>query len=193
MQDEGLEEGNMVNLMIDVPETGVAGVYGTLLMSDKGEAVLNGFRFGVAALASRTKGMEAVNAALIGEIGDTLPAEHPISALGDVFYDEAKREAKAEALTAWLRRWHDLVQQHSRSADERRAAMHAVNPRFVLRNYLAQQAIDAATAGDASMVHALLEVMRRPYDDQPEYAHFAARRPEWARVKAGCSMLSCSS
>ena len=52
---------------------------------------------------------------------------------------------------------------------------------------------DAATAGDASMVHALLEVMRRPYDDQPEYAHFAARRPEWARVKAGCSMLSCSS
>lgn len=129
----------------------------------------------------------------LGEIGDTLPADHPISVLGDVFYDDAKRDAKAGALNAWLRRWHTLVQQHGRSAAARRAAMHAVNPRYVLRNYLAQQAIDAATAGDASLVHTLLDVMRRPYDDQPAYAHFAARRPEWARVKAGCSMLSCSS
>jgi uncharacterized protein YdiU (UPF0061 family) len=129
----------------------------------------------------------------LGEIGDTLPGEHPSRLLGDVFYDEAKRDAKADALDAWLRRWHDRVQQHGRSAAVRRAAMHAVNPRYVLRNYLAQQAIDAATAGDTSLVHTLLEVMRRPYDDQPEYAHFAARRPEWARVKAGCSMLSCSS
>ena len=129
----------------------------------------------------------------LGEIGDALPTEHPISVLGDVFYDEAKREAKTEALSAWLRDWHDVVQQHGRSAAERRVAMHAVNPRYVLRNYLAQQAIDAATDGDATLVHTLLEVMRRPYDDQPEYARFAARRPEWARVKAGCSMLSCSS
>jgi uncharacterized protein YdiU (UPF0061 family) len=129
----------------------------------------------------------------LGNIDDTLPADHPISVLGDVFYDDAKREAKADALNAWLRRWHELVQQHGRSAADRRAAMHAVNPRYVLRNYLAQQAIDAATDGDASLVHTLLEVMRRPYDDQPEFAHFAARRPEWARVKAGCSMLSCSS
>ena len=129
----------------------------------------------------------------LGDIGDALPVEHPISVLGDVFYDDEKRDAKAETLNAWLRRWHDVVQQHGRSVAERRAAMHAVNPRYVLRNYLAQQAIDAATDGDASLVHTLLDVMRRPYDDQPEYAHFAARRPEWARVKAGCSMLSCSS
>ena len=110
-----------------------------------------------------------------------------------MFYDEAKRDAKAQALNEWLRDWHDVVQQDGRSAAERRVAMHAVNPRYVLRNYLAQQAIDAATDGDASLVHILLEVMRRPYDDQPQHAQFAARRPEWARVKAGCSLLSCSS
>ncbi len=66
-------------------------------------------------------------------------------------------------------------------------------PKYVLRNYLAQQAIEALEQGDASVITRLMEVLQRPYDEQPEHEELADRRPEWARNKPGCSALSCSS
>ena len=116
-----------------------------------------------------------------------------IALLGDVFYDDEKRAARAGDLAAWLHRWHALVSEDGETHAARRARMHAVNPRYVLRNYLAQEAIDLAERGEYGMIETLLDVMRRPYDEQPEYEKYAAKRPEWARHRAGSSMLSCSS
>lgn len=93
----------------------------------------------------------------------------------------------------WLRQYCMRVQQDNVTKNYRVGRMNKVNPKYVLRNYLSQQAIDKAEQGDFSMVNTLLEVMRRPYDEQPEYEDFAKKRPEWARNKPGCSRLSCSS
>ena len=119
--------------------------------------------------------------------------EPSLLALEDAFYDADKREAIESSLVDWLRRYAWRTAEDPLDAEARKARMNAANPRHVLRNYLVQQAIDRAEAGDESGVAELLEVMRRPYDDQPGNERFARRRPDWARDRAGCSMLSCSS
>lgn len=116
------------------------------------------------------------------------------SAVAEAYYSpEAMGETARARIDAWGRDYALRLGREAVPAALRRERMDAVNPCYVLRNYLAQEAIDLAAEGDDSMLRDLYRMVRQPYDEQPEFARFARKRPEWARSRAGCSMLSCSS
>ena len=98
-----------------------------------------------------------------------------LAAIAEAFYvpEQIVGDVR-ESAVAWLRQWRERVLADGRSAEQRRSAMDAVNPRYVLRNYLAQLAIDAADQGDNSVLDELLDTLRHPYTDQPGRDRFAS-------------------
>lgn len=116
-----------------------------------------------------------------------------LSHLLPAFYDEQPPAAVHAVWQDWLARYLARLGQQDVADGNRRQAMNATNPLYVLRNWLAQEAIDKAAAGDLSGIEELQRVLAKPYEEQPGCDHLAKKRPEWARHRAGCSMLSCSS
>jgi uncharacterized protein YdiU (UPF0061 family) len=117
-----------------------------------------------------------------------------LAPLMDAYYDPAQlKPVLRSRIVGWLRRYLQRAAGENVDHETRRRRMNTVNPKYVLRNYMAQLAIDKAEQGDFAMIHDLLELLRHPYDSQPDKAAYAARRPDWARNRPGCSMLSCSS
>ena len=103
------------------------------------------------------------------------------------FYEES--DGVEAAWNQWLTRWWGRVE-----GNPDRTAMRAANPKYVLRNWMAQLAIDAAESGDYSVCEALEKLLSDPYGEQPEQEdEWFQKRPEWAKNRVGCSMLSCSS
>ncbi|MBJ7882167.1 protein adenylyltransferase SelO [Gelidibacter salicanalis] len=121
-------------------------------------------------------------------------ASEGLPLVNDAFYAPTELSDKIKAQwNAWFDRYAERLLTESISNSERVVKMNAVNPKYVLRNYMAQLAIDAADKGDNTLIDELFQMMKKPYDEQPQYEQWFAKRPEWARDKVGCSMLSCSS
>lgn len=120
-------------------------------------------------------------------------AELPDS-VSDAFYTPSEwKGVIADRWRGWLHSYVDRLKRNTIVPTERTTLMNATNPKYVLRNYMAQMAIDQAAAGDVSLINEMYEMLRHPYDEQTSMNRWFAKRPEWARHKVGCSMLSCSS
>ncbi len=125
---------------------------------------------------------------------ETLTDEQLLEPILDAWYRlDALTDDYKLRFANWLRNYLLRLQHAGVKQADKEKRMNAVNPKYVLRNYLSQLAIDKVEQGDYSLVNELLEVMRNPYDEQVDKEEFAVKRPEWARHKAGCSKLSCSS
>jgi uncharacterized protein YdiU (UPF0061 family) len=110
------------------------------------------------------------------------------------FYkSEEIKDEILEQWKVWLTTYDKRLCEEELGDAERSKKMNAVNPKYVLRNYMAQLAIDDADRGDYKLINELFEVLKKPYNEQPENEKWFAKRPDWARDKVGCSMLSCSS
>ncbi|XP_031112933.1 uncharacterized protein LOC116016701 [Ipomoea triloba] len=120
----------------------------------------------------------------------TIPEQKLLIPLKAVLLDIGKE--RKEAWTNWVQSYIQELSTSGISDEERKASMDSVNPKYVLRNYLCQSAIDAAEQGDFAEVRQLLKVMERPYDEQPGMEKYARLPPAWA-YRPGVCMLSCSS
>jgi uncharacterized protein YdiU (UPF0061 family) len=115
----------------------------------------------------------------LGELRLDAP-EHD-APLRDLFIDR-------EGFDAWAVQYRARLRQENSVDAVRRDAMHKTNPKYVLRNYLAQVAIEQAQNGDYTGVHKLLAVLERPFDEQPENESYAALPPDWAsHLEVSCS------
>lgn len=116
------------------------------------------------------------------------------SVIQGAFYQYASWDVEMHQHWAtWLTDYARILEKDGLEESKRHRQMLAVNPKFIIRNYLAQLAIDGVNAGDDSMLHDLLRVLQRPYDEHSEHEEWAGLMPDWARDRAGCSALSCSS
>lgn len=103
------------------------------------------------------------------------------SALRDDFIDRA-------AFDSWYRRYRARLQQESIDDAERQQLMKAVNPHYILRNYLAQLAIDSAEKDDIQPLQRLHQALQQPFADNPEFNDLAALPPDWGKhLEISCS------
>ena len=109
-------------------------------------------------------------------------ADIAVSRLRDDFVDMLGFDAWAETYKARIAR------EPATSQEDRRSRMHAVNPLYILRNYLAQRAIEAAEQGDYSEVRRLHQVLCTPFEEQPGMDSYAQRPPDWGKhLEISCS------
>ena len=93
-----------------------------------------------------------------------------------------------EGFDVWAEKYSTRLAQQNLTDQQRQQSMNALNPKYVLRNYIAQAAIDAAKQGDYSEVHLMLNVLQSPFEEHPQAEKYAGLPPNWAdQLSVSCS------
>ena len=109
------------------------------------------------------------------------------------YMPSAELEKEEESWRKWHEKFILYTEAEKISPSDRQMKMKLVNPKYVLRNYMAQLAIEEAEKGNYNLVNELYDMLLNPYDEQELYQKWYAKRPDWAKHKVGSSQLSCSS
>ena len=110
--------------------------------------------------------------------------------LAHAFYEQPAAETAAE-MASWLREWRDAADVAGRGADDVAARMDRENPKYVLREWMLADAYTAAGEGDLSKVQELFDLVRRPYDEQPDMdERYYQKAPEGAESKGGVAFFT---
>lgn len=117
--------------------------------------------------------------------------------LSDLHQEDVKNKLRGSALDIlvfddWYKRYLDALERDGQKSEhfiDRKKQMDRVNPKYILRNYLAQEAIEAAQSGDYSKVNILHTILSNPFDEQPEYDEYSKLPPDWGKTLE----ISCSS
>ena len=102
--------------------------------------------------------------------------------------EENSPELQSEISKSWVVSFLERHSKETLSKDKRLKLMNQVNPKFILRNYMAQEAIEAAEVNDSSKLETLMIVITQPYEELIEHEKFANKSPIWAKdLEISCS------
>ena len=136
---------------------------------------------------------QSEDAALIQGLLDIMESEkldytNTFRNLTQALTNEVTPELDSDIAKSWIVSFQERQTKEGVSEDKKVISMNQVNPKFILRNYMAQEAIDAAEDSDFSKLETLIVVLTNPFEELEEHQKFANKSPAWAQdLEISCS------
>ena len=133
------------------------------------------------------------DAALIQDLLDIMESEkldytNTFRNLTQALTNKITPELDSDVAKSWIVSFQERQTAEGLSLDKKVISMNQVNPKFILRNYMAQEAIDAAENNDFSILETLIIILTKPFKEHKEYQNFANKSPAWAKdLEISCS------
>jgi uncharacterized protein YdiU (UPF0061 family) len=136
---------------------------------------------------------QSEDAALIQGLLDIMESEkldytNTFRNLTQALTNKVTPELDSAVAKSWIVSFQERQTKEGLSVDKKVISMNQVNPKFILRNYMAQEAIEAAQNNDFSALETLIIILSKPFEEHEEFQNFANKSPAWAKdLEISCS------